>query len=203
VFTNWLSWYQEITYLDADTFFFSDPEHVFNEIGAKSIAIVPHRFPPHRKFMEQNGRFNVSWVSFKGPIGLTCLQRWADQCREWCFNKYEDGKFGDQKYLDSWPDAYPGEVCEIENMGVGTAPWNLNQYSLTGNDKNIFLCSAAVDDGLGLVSRLVFYHYHEYLHNKRLTNYKLRDEDRELIYAPYIAAVEAAKQRVDAIKVTV
>ena len=34
-----------VTYLDADLFFFSDPAPLFEEIGASSIAIIPHRFP--------------------------------------------------------------------------------------------------------------------------------------------------------------
>ena len=143
--------------------------------------------------MEANGKFNVSWVTFKGPVGARCLQRWADQCREKC--SATEG-CGDQKYLDSWPGDYPGEVCEIQNIGVGAAPWNLSQYKVMQDLINGFLDYVELSG-----APLVFYHFHEYIHGKRLTNYKLRQEDRELIYAPYIEAVEAAKQEVEALKV--
>ena len=54
---------------------------------------------------------------------------WRKQCLEWCFYKLEDGKMGDQKYLDEWPDQYAS--CHIiENMGAGIAPWNYSQYEI-------------------------------------------------------------------------
>jgi hypothetical protein len=35
---------REVTYLDSDLYFFSDPQSVFDEIGSSSVAITPHRF---------------------------------------------------------------------------------------------------------------------------------------------------------------
>ncbi len=169
---------EEITYLDADLMFFSDPEQVFAEIGDRSIAAIPHRFDSPK--IETNGRFNVSWVTFKGEVGKQCLSRWAAQCREWCFYRTEPGRFGDQKYLDEWPKLYGDAFCEIQNIGAGLAPWNLGQYNLTAGPKV---------DGVPVV----FYHFHEYDHGKRLTNYKIRVKDEVLIYKPYIDAYERAK----------
>src|SRR6185295_7490482 len=110
----------------------------FAEIGEKSIGIVPHRFPPHRKHLEKEvGKFNVSWVTFKVPVGFKCLEQWAKNCREKCSAK--EG-CGDQVYLDSWGTDYPGEVCEIQNIGVGVAPWNISQYGVaSGIDSDVFL----------------------------------------------------------------
>jgi hypothetical protein len=50
-----------ITYLDADVFFFTAPEPIFEEMdGAKaSVLITGHRFPPWLKPYERHGRFNV------------------------------------------------------------------------------------------------------------------------------------------------
>ena len=36
----------EVTYLDADLMFFSDPEPLFDEMGDASVLITPHRFSP-------------------------------------------------------------------------------------------------------------------------------------------------------------
>jgi hypothetical protein len=185
IFTDymWAHVNDELTYIDADCFFFSDPEIVFDEIGEKSIAITPHRFAKKDEArLLPNGKYAVQWVTFRGDVGRKCLSKWAQQCREWCFYRHEDGKFADQKYLDTWMRDYPGEVCEIENPGVGLAPWNIANYSV----------GKAGDTVMVDAHRLIMFHAHEYLHGQRLTNWPLRPEDKELIYGPYAAAIEAA-----------
>ena len=174
----------EITYLDADLFFFSDPRTVFDEIGQRSIAIVPHRFPPHLKRLEVNGIYNVGWVTFR-ENGMHCLRKWAAQCREWCFHRNEAGKFGDQKYLDHFERDYGKAVAVIENIGVGLAPWNISQYKVESLNWRPMVNGQDV----------VFYHFHEYKDAARPTNYPLRAEDKRCIYAPYIEALSRADIR--------
>lgn len=177
--------FESVTYLDADCFFFSDPKAVFEEIADKSIAIVPHRFAPENQHLRRNGEFNVGLLYIRGnEAGRMCLSRWAAQCRDWCFYRNEAGKFGDQGYLDSWPQLYNAVLCIVQNIGVGVAPWNLQQYAVTEGPKV---------DGVPVV----LVHFHEYRDPFNLTNYKLRQVDRDLIYRPYIDAMYAAK---DAIK---
>lgn len=142
-----------ITYLDADLLFYSDVEPLFDEIGDASIAIIEHRFTPRLKQCEVNGRFCVEWVSFRrDQQGLACLSRWREQCIEWCYYRLEDGKMGDQKYLDDWPDRYSG--CHILlHPGAGVAPWNYAQY-LFGKD---------AEGGIRVENTpLVFYHFHQF-----------------------------------------
>lgn len=202
---------QEITYLDADLMFFADPKIIFDEIGGNSIGIIPHRFHERdRQRLEPNGIFNVSWVTFRNSvIGCKCLTLWARQCRNWCYYLNRDGKFGDQKFLDEWPLLYGDEVCAIRNIGAGTAPWNIANYTirdgphflntnpnLTKDEPIVLKWEPAVfvDE-----TPLVFYHFHEFRDNNdgtyRLTNWPLRSEDKTLIYAPYVRAVESAKFR--------
>lgn len=175
----------EITYLDADMMFFSDPKVIFDEIGDRSIAVIPHRLIRSKKHLEVNGKFNVSWVTFRNtPNGRECLSTWAAQCRERCSAK--EG-CGDQLYLDAWPAKYGDDLCVIQNLGAGLAPWNLANYRLTEGP--------AVDG-----RPVVFYHYHELSingpGNYRLTNYELRPEDVDLIYSPYLAEHKKAKERI-------
>jgi hypothetical protein len=176
-----------ITYIDADMMFFSDPAPVFNEIGTRSIAVIPHRFIPEKQYLSVNGQFNVSWVTFRDtPVGRECLSRWAKQCRTKC--SLTDG-CGDQKYLDEWPALYGDELCVIQNPGAGLAPWNLANYRITeGPQVNGQPC--------------VFYHYHETKANDDgtfyLTGYALRDEDRRIIYEPYIERLRSAMDQIRA-----
>jgi len=142
-----------LTYLDADVFFYSSVQPLFDEIGDASIAIIEHRFTDRLKDREVNGRFCVEWVSFRRDLdGLACLSRWRDQCIEWCYYRLEDGKMGDQKYLDEWPNRYA--TCHIlEHLGAGVAPWNYAQYKF-GHDAsgNITVNGVA----------LMFYHFHQF-----------------------------------------
>lgn len=171
---------QDITYVDADCFFFSDPAPVFEEIGTRSIGITPHRLIESKRHLEVNGKFNVGFVYFKKTsVGFECAERWAEDCRNRCS---KDVGCGDQKYLDEWPWKYGPWLCEIE-VGVNVGPWSLGNWKVTSGPK--------VDD-----VPVVSYHFHEYQHGVRLTNYDLREEDIELIYKPYITAVEREKERI-------
>lgn len=166
----------DITYLDSDLMLFADPQVVFDEIGKRSIGITPHRFPPAKKYMEKNGVYNVGWVTIRNTeAGRKCAATWARQCREWCYAQNLTGKFGDQKYLDTWEADYPGEVCSIAHIGVNAAPWNISNFKVTEGPQL---------DGVPLVA----YHFHEYSSDTLLTHYALRDSDIEHIYKPYIAA---------------
>jgi hypothetical protein len=142
-----------LTYVDADLLFYSDVQPLFDEIGDASIAIIEHRFTDRLKHLEINGRFCIEWVGFRrDDQGLACLSRWREQCIEWCFYRLEDGKMGDQKYLDEWPSRYPN--CHIiMHPGAGIAPWNYAQYHF-GKAMN---GSLTVDSAL-----LIFYHFHQF-----------------------------------------
>lgn len=142
-----------LTYVDADLMFYSDVQPLFDEIGDASIAIIEHRFTPRLKDREVNGRFCVEWDSFRrDEQGMACLTRWRDQCLDWCYYRLEDGKMGDQKYLDEWPDLYSS--CHIlMHPGAGIAPWNYAQYKF---DKDASGNITVEGDPL------IFYHFHQF-----------------------------------------
>lgn len=142
-----------ITYLDADLLFYSSLQPLFDEIGDASIAIIEHRFTPRLEDRAVNGRFCVEWVSFRrDEQGMACLERWRQQCIEWCYYRLEDGKMGDQKYLDEWPGRYSS--CHIlMHPGAGIAPWNYAQYHFDRDAADNITVNGAL---------LVFYHFHQF-----------------------------------------
>ena len=120
-----------ITYLDSDLYFFSSPEPVFEEMGARSVAIIEHRFPEAHGWMLKNGRFNVGWLSFRrSEDGMACLRWWRERCIEWCYDRIEEGRFADQKYLDQFPARFPNTAI-ILHRGSNLAAWNLANYKLS------------------------------------------------------------------------
>ena len=143
-----------LTYLDADLFFYSSIDPIFEEIADSSIAIIGHRFSERLKEREINGKYCVEWVCFKRDLdGIKCLDNWRRQCIDWCYNRLEDGKMGDQKYLDDWPELF--DSCHvIENLGSGVAPWNFEQYEFSQiSDTEIYL---------NRTHQLIFYHFHQF-----------------------------------------
>jgi hypothetical protein len=188
---------ETLTYLDADLMFFSDIEPLFEEVGAASIAIIEHRFMPRLAHLEAYGRFNVEWVGFRRTApGMDCLKAWRDQCIEWCFARLEEGRLGDQKYLDAWPAAYPDDLHVLQHRGAGVAPWNFSnhQYSLQGG--RILVDSMP----------LVFYHFHQFqlLTGGRFdymsSTYAGDTPIPSIIYESYVAELNVALERVRAIE---
>lgn len=139
-----------ITYLDADLFFYRSPEPLFEELGDQSILITEHRFPEYLRDKEKFGRYNVQYQSFRrDEQGLACLERWSAQCIEWCFDRLEDGRFADQKYLEEWPERY-SRVAVSQLKGAGVAPWNWATFPMQLADGRVTVGGEA----------LIFYHFH-------------------------------------------
>lgn len=119
-----------VTYLDADICFLG-PWSIFfrglDESGAK-VLLTEHAFDPRYDQVAEFGRFCVQFLSIvKSESAATILRWWQDRCLEWCFARAEDGKFGDQKYLDDWPERWGAAVTVIEDKHLALAPWNVEQ----------------------------------------------------------------------------
>jgi hypothetical protein len=173
-----------LTYLDADLYFYSSPAPIFEEMGESSILIVGHRFPAHLRHLEEFGIYNVGLLTFRNNAdGRACLEWWRARCIEWCYDRLEDGKFGDQKYLDDWPERFRG-VKVLAHKGANLAPWNLAGYEISERNDTVM-----VDE-----MPLIFYHFHKLkmlspnLFDTGLTDprARLNATVRRRIFAPYL-----------------
>ncbi len=139
-----------VTYLDADTWFFADPETVFATIGDASIAITPHRFSEDKRELVRYGVFNVGWITWRNDAeGRRCLDDYRADCVAWCHDRLDGDRFADQKYLDKWPNTY-GNLCILSHPGINAATWNINGHDLTRPADAILVSGEP----------LVFWHYH-------------------------------------------
>lgn len=149
----------ECTYLDADLYFFNSPLDLTEELNEqKKILITEHRYSWFSKMYEEKraGKYCVQYLTFTNDIdSRKVLNRWIDQCIDWCYNRYEDGKFGDQKYLDDWPIEY-SSVKVSENPGAGVAPWNISAYNIVYENDTLY----GIEKKAKNKFKVVFYHFH-------------------------------------------
>lgn len=146
-----------IAYLDADLYFFQSPTAIYDEFADNSIMIIPHWFPKKNKSQEKtSGIYNVGMLIFRNDKnGLECLRWWKERCIEWCYAYYEDGKLGDQMYLNVWPEKFKG-VHILQNRGANVASWNIKSYSFFKKQNKLWLKFLENKKEFPLI----FYHYH-------------------------------------------
>lgn len=118
------------TYLDADVWFRRPPAPIFSalERSGKAVLITEHAYAPEFEQSETSGRFCVQFVTFERERGESVRRWWADRCVEWCFARVEHGKFGDQMYLDCWPERFAAEVHVLERPEMVQGPWNTARF---------------------------------------------------------------------------
>lgn len=177
------------TYLDADLFFYSNPGPIYEELGGESILIVEQRFPKKLDHLKRFGVYNVGVLSFRNDTyGKECLHWWRERCIEWCYDRIENVKFADQKYLDDWPRRFSGVVV-LKHKGTNLAPWNIDGPSIQERNGSIVVDGDSLIcyhfQGLKMITRFCF--------NPNLSLYgvELNATIRQKIYAPYLRELKS------------
>lgn len=192
---NWL------TYVDTDLYFFADPTEIYEQAGSSSVLLSPHRLSAHSRAMGIResivGKFNAGWIAFRNDSrSREVLEWWGFRCIEWCFRYPVPGKFGEQKYLDSFPEISTG-VESICHQGVNVAPWNMTDASISRGQSDQLLINGF---------RLIFFHFHglrlpgessfkvereQGFDTYQLTNphYVVPRAYKSLVYEPYIKSL--------------
>lgn len=119
----------QITYIDSDIFFLKNPQDIFKELQKKNkeILITRHGFSKEYDQTETSGEFCVQFLPVQRKA-LDIINEWKQNCLEWCYNRIEDEKFGDQKYLEAWPKKYNSRIHISENDKWFLAPWNATRF---------------------------------------------------------------------------
>lgn len=179
----------QITFLDADLYFYGDMRAFHDEFRGGSIGILRHDFSPAVIDRVDCGWYNSGCVVFANDAAAReCVDWWAERCLEWCFGRIEPGRYTDQKYLEQWPALFDG-VVELTHPGANLAPWNLAGRSLTWSGNRVLVNGRP----------LVFYHFSSllraagWLYNTNFHSWRLRPGRlfRRRILQPYVNSLNA------------
>ncbi len=124
-----------VTYIDADLWFRGPPDEMIDEFleSRKSVLITEHAFAPEYDQSTTSGKYCVQFITFERVKSAKVIDWWQKACIDWCFSRVEDGKFGDQKYLDLWPMLFKDHVHILSNKELILAPWNATRYPITNS----------------------------------------------------------------------
>ena len=167
---------ERVTYIDADMWFRKKPKPIFDEFDAsgKHVLITDHGYAPDYDQSTTSGQFCVQFITFTRRGSEHVRQWWEERCVEWCFARFEEGKFGDQKYLDDWPERYKDNVHVLNDKELTLAPWNASRFPY-GN--------------------AVFYHFHDLriISEKHIqidSNYNIPYQTFKNIHVHYITDIK-------------
>jgi hypothetical protein len=174
-----------VTYLEADSMFFSSYEVLFDEVGDKSVSLSPHNYPNYNDHSKTAGKYCTQFNAFKNDtFGRKVLADWKKLC--FMYDKDKPKYYPGQLLLNDWPDKYDC-VKVLKNIGAGVAPWNIDSYDFHYEGENLMVNN----------SPIVFYHYHSYSRYNNgkhdLGSYKLNTDVIRYIYGAYIDSIKQSE----------
>lgn len=175
---------ERVTYVDADLYFLRDPQNIFTEfeISGKHVLITEHAYASEHDQSASSGKYCVQFMTFYRDKSEPVRKWWEERCLEWCFARIEDGKFGDQKYLDDWPVRFSNQVHVTTCLSAFLAPWNATRFPY---------------------SEGIIYHFHGFRITNRsfilTTGYTLPDTLIKHVYEPYMDSVRKALKSLESV----
>jgi hypothetical protein len=171
---------ERVTYLDADLWFRQHPKPIFDEFNAsgKQVLITDHGYAPEYDQSAASGRYCVQFITFTRQGGECVRKWWEERCVEWCYARVENGRFGDQKYLDNWPIIFSEYTHVLQQHAFSLAPWNASRFPYSAS---------------------IFYHFHSYRYgkyNKYCDHYRLPNVVIDNLYKPYDCDINSAIERI-------
>jgi hypothetical protein len=170
-----------VTYLDADVWLTDSPRQIFAEFerSEKAVLITEHAYAAEYDQTPIAGRFCVQFMTFVRDRGETVRAWWAERCIEWCFGRLEDGKFGDQMYLNDWPERFANEVHVLRERSFLQAPWNATRFPASEAKAFHFHGLRLMRGGRVLLT----------------ANYHIPAPTLNMVYRPYLVDLKAAVDR--------
>ena len=179
--------YEWFTYVDADGFFYSDPDEYFYKHNSYDCLLTPHSFKLNWPDKESIvGKFNAGFISIKNTVeGKNITNYWMDMCLQSCSHIPDEFTYADQKYLDYFEHIFPNRIGYFP-FGYNVAPWNIDESKIKKQDNYIYSDKY----------KIVYYHF-QGLRILNMTkvcaytgNFIITDKLLECVYSEYISKLK-------------
>ncbi len=181
-----------VIYMDADICFFNSPKRLFKQNDPYNILLSEHDYLDKDRQVESFcGKYNSGFIVFRNcPTSLNALRWWQEKCIDWCYDGVDEGRFGDQKYLDSFPALFDG-VYSIKTPGINIAPWNDSRYTFRHRGNDIYVNE----------NKLICYHYCGFrIMDKNTYALLMGDQNQNpIIHNPYTVVLQQVMRDIDAV----
>lgn len=125
-----------VMWVDADVEFLRDPAVLLDDLGDGSFLLTPHCYnraypisAPDWELTARFGRFNGGTIAFRRDrAGMAAARLWRDRSLEWCFDRCEPGRFGNQLHLDDFARRPGARLVAVPGGVLG--PWNGGRYRI-------------------------------------------------------------------------
>ena len=167
---------KEVTYVDADVYFYKDIKPIFEEfnLSNKNIFITEHGYHKKHNKTEISGRFCVQFLIMKNNLNAEIIRNeWEKKCVESTTIDHSKNIVGDQKYFDDLYNKYSNDFCVSKNLNFFQAPWTLDRFNPEDAILYHFHSLRVLEDKIML--------YSGYNHGENIIN---------KIYLPYIKTLK-------------
>jgi hypothetical protein len=202
-----------MAWIDADVEFVGDPDLIADALGGGSVLLTPHRYNrayPTAALPSElaalYGSFNGGTIAFRrDEQGFAAAELWRRRTLEWCRERCEPGRYGNQLHLEDFPRRFDrARVLPVPGGVIG--PWNGGRFRI----------GASEDGPLADGRPVIAYHYQSLrlgwarprraqalapnvfpitrlgLEAQVRTHYRLSRRERRHFYGPYLARLETA-----------
>jgi hypothetical protein len=99
-------------------------------LRGKEVLVTEYRYTPEYYQSATRGIYCLQFITFKNDKkGMIVLDWWRKASIDLCYARFEDNKFGDQKYFDDWTTRFEG-IHVLQHLAGEVAPWNIQQYNI-------------------------------------------------------------------------
>lgn len=171
---------ERVTYVDADVWLRRSPAPLLARFTAAGAAVLltEHAYAPEHDNSARSGRFCVQFLTMVRGSSDAPRRWWQERCLEWCYARVEDGRFGDQGYLEDWPERYGPLVHVVPEGGAFQAPWNATRFPYGEATAYHFHGLRLAPGGRVVLSRF--------------PRYRLPEPHVKHVYRPYLVDLAAA-----------
>ena len=115
---------RRVLYLNSDIFFLRDPHEIWPVPKVWDVKLFPHNYSLINKIrLKKFGELNAGAMAItKSEESLKVIANWANECASWCFDRTENGKYADQKYLEDF-ERWSSKVSKAKSKTLNLASW--------------------------------------------------------------------------------